>query len=156
MATKKEIHQVLARLAAAYPHFQLTEETISIYCEMLEDIPFPELLDAAEKQIKVSTFFPAVAELRRAYDEKRLRIHRQDQERQWRENLEQYKSEALSADESKRMLRRLTAAAGKPSNLALVPVREDIKKVVSEEVGADMTDEEWEQRKQAEKAKVGQ
>ena len=147
MASKKEIHQVLARLAAAFPHFQLTQETILIYCEKLEDVPFPELFDAAEKQINVSTFFPAVAELRRPHDERRLRIQQEDQQRCWKENLEQYKNEALSAGESKRMLKRLTGAAGNPGKLALVPICEDIKKI-----GEHMTDEEWEQKRKAAKA----
>lgn len=152
MASKKETHQVLARLAAAYPHFQLTQETISIYCEMLEDVPFPVLLEAAQKQIKLSTFFPTIAELRGPYDENQLRIQQQDQERRWKENLERYKTEALSAGDAKKMLQALTDAAN-PSKSSLVPFRRrDVRRVLAEpakrfEVGGSMSEEAWRNRK---------
>jgi hypothetical protein len=66
MADTLNIEIILRALAAAYPNFALTEQTVAIYVELLADID-PELLRAATLDlISRSRFFPTVAEIREA------------------------------------------------------------------------------------------
>ena len=66
MATDKVIVQVMGVLAAAYPSFNLTRETISVYSRVLSDVPDELLQGAALDAVSKSRFFPTVAELRDA------------------------------------------------------------------------------------------
>ena len=66
MATSDEITKVLAILAASYPRFQLTKETIAAYVQLLSDLPAPALKAAAMQCATSGTFFPSVHEIRQA------------------------------------------------------------------------------------------
>ncbi len=69
MATKKELLEILAFLAAAFPRFELTEATITVYINLLEDLPADELRAAAKQCATGDDFFPSVHELREAVAE---------------------------------------------------------------------------------------
>lgn len=64
MATKQDIIEVLAMLAAVYPRYQLTKETIGAYHILLEDLDPDELRAAAKDLATKNKFFPSVHELR--------------------------------------------------------------------------------------------
>src|SRR3990167_7053860 len=66
MATEKVIVQVMGVLAAAYPSFSLTRETIAVYQRVLSDVPDELLQHAALDCISKGRFFPSVSELRDA------------------------------------------------------------------------------------------
>lgn len=69
MATDREIEKALTVLSAAYPRFDLPEETIRIYQRLLADLDF-DLLKAATLQCAtMCKFFPTVAEIRDAATE---------------------------------------------------------------------------------------
>jgi hypothetical protein len=53
-------------LHAVYPHYNLTNPTISSYCLLLQDIPTEVLKAAAIQCARTGTFFPSVAELVKA------------------------------------------------------------------------------------------
>ena len=63
MATEKVIVQVMGVLAAAYPSFSLTRETIAVYQRVLSDVPDELLQHAALDCISKGRFFPSVSEL---------------------------------------------------------------------------------------------
>jgi hypothetical protein len=67
MSTSKEsITEILIILAAAYPRFSLTKDTITAYVAMLKDLD-PETLKAAAFYCSSnSSFFPSVFEIRQA------------------------------------------------------------------------------------------
>ncbi|NLL20004.1 MAG: hypothetical protein GX262_13470 [Clostridia bacterium] len=56
--------KILSVLSAAYPNFQLTEETGELYVRLLSDLPYNKLQAAALSHISQSKFFPTIAELR--------------------------------------------------------------------------------------------
>lgn len=64
MATREEVLRILAVTAAAYPNFNLQEETIRVYTRLLADIPVEALEAGALQHVSASKFFPTVAELR--------------------------------------------------------------------------------------------
>jgi hypothetical protein len=66
MANDDEITKVLAMLNAAYPRFKLTEETITVYIRLLQDLSAEDLQVAAVHCATNNTFFPSVHELRQA------------------------------------------------------------------------------------------
>jgi hypothetical protein len=66
MANDDEITRVLAMLNAAYPRFELTEETITVYIRLLGDLSAEDLQMAAVQVASDNTFFPSVHELRKA------------------------------------------------------------------------------------------
>jgi hypothetical protein len=66
MASNDEVAKILAMLAASYPRFQLTRETIAAYVQLLGDIPTHALKAAAMQCATSGTFFPSVHELRQA------------------------------------------------------------------------------------------
>jgi len=69
--SKDLIVKIIIGMAAAYPNFQIRKDTITVYVEMLKDIP-PEELDRAAKLVLVrSKFFPTIAEIREAVAELR-------------------------------------------------------------------------------------
>lgn len=61
-----EILALLNVLSEAYPTFELTKGRISIYCEMLSDLPLDTLTAAVRQHIAVNKWPPTVAELREA------------------------------------------------------------------------------------------
>jgi hypothetical protein len=66
MATDKNITGALGVLAAGYPNFNLTPETIRVYQRTLSDIPAEVLEQAVVQLLTTSRFFPTVAEIREA------------------------------------------------------------------------------------------
>lgn len=66
MANDKQITGALGVLAAGYPHFNLTPETIRVYQRTLTDIPGEVLDQAVMHLLTTSKFFPSVAEIREA------------------------------------------------------------------------------------------
>lgn len=64
MATTDEVVKIVTVMAAAYPHFKLTEETMKVYGDLLSDIDREELAVAAQECIATSEFFPTIAALR--------------------------------------------------------------------------------------------
>jgi hypothetical protein len=66
MATEEEVLYVLAILSAAFPNFQMADQTPEVYVRLLEDIPKEVLEAGALDHISRSVFFPKVAELRKA------------------------------------------------------------------------------------------
>lgn len=75
MSTQNEIVEILAMLAAAYPRFSLTKDTITVYCRLLQDIPATLLQAAALDCATTRDFFPSVHELREAVTEIRNKIN---------------------------------------------------------------------------------
>lgn len=76
MAHNREITPILATLARAYPRFELTPETIAVYCRLLADLDAGLLEAAAIDHAAKSQWFPSVYELRRAVVEIQKRGHR--------------------------------------------------------------------------------
>lgn len=75
MASPEEVSKILAMLAASYPRFQLTRETIAAYVQLLGDIPAPTLKAAAMQCAASGTFFPSVHELRQAVAQLQRAVH---------------------------------------------------------------------------------
>lgn len=68
MATNKTISQVLKVIAAAYPRFELSEETVMVWAKFVSDLD-DELLEAAVAKFISSSdhaFPPSIPEVRRA------------------------------------------------------------------------------------------
>jgi hypothetical protein len=68
MASQIEVAQVVAMLGSAYPNFSATKETVSVYYELLKDLP-ADLLKVAALQCCAEAgrkFAPSVGELRGA------------------------------------------------------------------------------------------
>lgn len=64
MSTRDEVIKIMGVMVHAYPSFELKQETIKIYTQMLSDIP-AEILEASARQIMAEMkFFPSVAEWR--------------------------------------------------------------------------------------------
>lgn len=72
MATEKEIQKALLVLSAAYPRFDLPDETVSIYCRLLVDLDFDTLKAATLQCATTCKFFPTVAEIRDAAAELKI------------------------------------------------------------------------------------
>lgn len=64
MATESEIGSTLAFLAATYPRYQLTKDTVRAYAMGLDDIPAAALEVGARELAKSSKWFPTLSELR--------------------------------------------------------------------------------------------
>jgi hypothetical protein len=68
MATNKTISQILKVIAAAYPRFELSEETVMVWARFLSDLD-DDLLEAAVAKFISSSdhaFPPSIPEIRRA------------------------------------------------------------------------------------------
>ncbi len=64
MAEKGFVAKTCGLLAAAYPHFELREQTVEVYVMAFHDVPEQVLEAAAKDCITTNKFFPSVAELR--------------------------------------------------------------------------------------------
>jgi hypothetical protein len=62
--SRNKIVEILGVMAAAYPNFDLKEQTIQVYCKMLADLDPVLLEEAANMHIATGKFFPTIAELR--------------------------------------------------------------------------------------------
>lgn len=65
--TEREFVQLAAAMKAAYQRngFMADLETVSVWYELLKDIPYNQLAAAVQKYIKCETFPPTIADLRR-------------------------------------------------------------------------------------------
>jgi hypothetical protein len=66
MASEMEVLRVLKILGDIYPSYHLSSSAVEIYVRLLADLPGEVLEQAALEHISLSTFFPAIAELRSA------------------------------------------------------------------------------------------
>jgi len=64
MANRDQVLDVLTLLSQAYPEKSRTRDTLELYIQNLADIPFRLLERAALHHIRVSNWFPRIAELR--------------------------------------------------------------------------------------------
>ena len=156
MASPKEIDGVLAILSAAYPMFQIPDNTIELYSKELSDVPAKELIQAAVKHIKRSRFFPTIAEIRGRFDEDQVRVRAEEGGREWKERLEEYRREALPRCEAAKFLKAINDKAG----VALTPSRRSgmfslIKQQPKQELGAELSEEQWDERKRKLKESAG-
>jgi hypothetical protein len=62
---KVETSKLLAVIAAAWPRFEVTEATVTVWHQHLADIAYPAANAAVSAQITTSTFAPAIADIRR-------------------------------------------------------------------------------------------
>ena len=99
MASRDEVSDVLAVIAAAYFMITVPKETIRLYVKELEDVPADDLLGAAQDHIKCSRFFPTIAELRTGYDGWLVSNRKLLSGREWKTRLEEWKQEALPEGE---------------------------------------------------------
>lgn len=76
MATEKEVAQIVAVIAAAYPNFKVTPQTVEVYYKTLADISADELQAATMQSIAEAgrQFAPSVGELRGAVLELRKSV----------------------------------------------------------------------------------
>ena len=64
MATQTEVSATLAFLAAAYPRYEMTKDTVKVYAMGLDDVPADALEIGARQLSKASKWFPSLSELR--------------------------------------------------------------------------------------------
>ncbi|MFN2160027.1 MAG: hypothetical protein ACK2U3_05505 [Anaerolineales bacterium] len=64
MASRDQVLDVLTLLSQAYPEKSRSRETLELYVQNLLDIPHRLLEKAALQHIRVSNWFPRIAELR--------------------------------------------------------------------------------------------
>jgi hypothetical protein len=64
MASRDQVLDVLTLLSQAYPEKSKSRETLELYVQNLLDIPHRLLEKAAQQHIRVSNWFPRIAELR--------------------------------------------------------------------------------------------
>lgn len=60
----RETAEVLAYLSAAYPKYELFEETVAVWADQLERTDFGVAKAAAKKLVATDQFFPSVARFR--------------------------------------------------------------------------------------------
>ena len=63
--TKAEIVKLLAVISAAYPNMQITEATVNLWHELLNDVSLSLALAAAKKLILESPYPPTIADIRK-------------------------------------------------------------------------------------------
>lgn len=86
MAKPEQVKAVVAKLLAAFDEDRFSRERLAVYVEMLADIPFEELLAAADSIIATGKYprMPTVADIRRSVGEARVG-HLPDAETAWLE-----------------------------------------------------------------------
>lgn len=62
--TRIKVTELIIRLAAAFPHAKLTEETFDVYAEALQDVPLEILHPALIQAAQDSEFFPTLHRIR--------------------------------------------------------------------------------------------
>ena len=67
--TKQEVSKIVLGLIAAYPSAKLASTTGEVYERLLVDLEYRRAAAAVKRIILTHTFFPAVAEIRKAYFE---------------------------------------------------------------------------------------
>lgn len=72
--TKQEAMKLVALLKAGWPRQELGAETISLYADMLKDIPLAEAQAAVQRIVQTSKWFPTIAEIREQVAEARCAL----------------------------------------------------------------------------------
>jgi hypothetical protein len=149
MATEKEVIRVLKFLFGAYPNAPNTPETTAVYCQMLADVYPDALLRAALEHIKREKWFPTISELR-------VGAHFQHKAEEQRKLLAQRMEERKALINGVDNERKLLDMVAKKSNL--IPMRKSVKETLVTQkryqIGADMSEEEWAEHIEAQKAKA--
>lgn len=162
MATDEELGFVFTELAQAYPNYELPDDSMTIYVREWSKLDGTALLLAAREHIRNSKFYPAISELWTVAKELERKAGKAERDRDVLAQKKKAKQEALPRSEARKMLAALTEAASAGSGTAIVPFRgRGLKRMLSEpaktyEVGARMTDEEWEQHKRRAKSVDGE
>lgn len=65
MASISEMKPIMNYLAAAYPAIPVSAETTAVFVEALAELPADVVFQAVKEHVKVSRFFPTVAEIRK-------------------------------------------------------------------------------------------
>ncbi len=66
MSTPAEVAKIMAIMALAYPRYELRKESVDVYARLLSDLEVSQLELAAKHIMASSTFFPSIAEWRKA------------------------------------------------------------------------------------------
>lgn len=66
MADEQFIGRLMGQMSLAWPKYELSKATIAVYARLLMDIPAGALETGAKYLMTTATFFPSVAEWRRA------------------------------------------------------------------------------------------
>jgi hypothetical protein len=77
--TAREVSQIVARLAAAYPDPAMSDETISLYERLLVDLDYPETDVAVDTLIMTTMRLPTVSRVRRTVIEPLLDLPTADE-----------------------------------------------------------------------------
>ncbi|MBY0597723.1 replicative helicase loader/inhibitor [Bacillus bingmayongensis] len=60
---KKEVVSLLRYIVAAYPNFELTDERIQVWIDLLEDSSYSKTMEKLKQHCKTKKFPPSVAEI---------------------------------------------------------------------------------------------
>jgi hypothetical protein len=63
-SNKADIGKLLLRYKAAFSNTELTKDKLTLYAELLQDVPMEKLEKAMVECAKTVKFFPSVAEIR--------------------------------------------------------------------------------------------
>lgn len=63
-SSKADIGKLLLRYKAAFSNTELTKDKLTLYAELLQDVPMEKLEKAMIECAKTVKFFPSVAEIR--------------------------------------------------------------------------------------------
>lgn len=63
-SNKADIGKLLLRYKAAFSNTELTKDKLTLYAELLQDVPMENLEKAMVECAKTVKFFPSVAEIR--------------------------------------------------------------------------------------------
>jgi hypothetical protein len=63
-SSKADIGKLLLRYKAAFSNTELTKDKLTLYAELLQDVPMEKLEKAMVECAKTVKFFPSVAEIR--------------------------------------------------------------------------------------------
>lgn len=152
MASDDELAAVFTELARAYPNYELPKESMGIYIREWQKLDGRCLMMAARFHIRQSRFFPAISELWTVATDlyKKSQIANRDEDALAK--IRKAKKEALPRGEIRKMLQAVNDAVEKPMPNAIVPFKKKgnaSRQQGDYEVGSDLTDEQWEERKRA-------
>lgn len=66
----REAASITAVIAAAFPQWPATRETVAVYADLLSDLPYPETMRAVKDLLLTEERWPTVAGIRRAVGER--------------------------------------------------------------------------------------
>lgn len=65
---KKEVVSLLRYIVAVYPHFELSDDLVKVWIDLMKDVPYAETFENLKAHCKTNKFPPKPAEL--LYEEK--------------------------------------------------------------------------------------